>query len=321
MSNVAHLSLDPRTQKWTAIYAGRVLAASPNKDYVVTNIRAGRCTKARLAGVTDVVESGQIVETSTLGPPQEVERFSIDERFEFLESFTTRVAKRKAKSLIVTGEGGLGKTFTVNQTLKSLGMQDLSKLEMKIDALDEESDKQFYNTIKGYSSPKGLYRTLFENRNRTIVFDDCDSVLQIPVALNLLKGALDSYDTRIICWNAEAFGDDDLPRSFEFKGGVIFISNMPKYKIDQAVRSRALACVDLSMTTDQKLERMATIIKSPTFMSEIEMKVKKAALALLSKMRHDAKELSMRTLISVITVAADGGNWEREAEYLIISGT
>jgi hypothetical protein len=149
-----------------------------------------------------------------------------------------------------------------------------------------------------------------------VVFDDCDDVLKNDTALNLLKGALDSYDKRVISWNAESFGDSDLPKSFEFKGSVIFISNMTIMKIDQAVRSRAI-CVDLSMTQAQKIERMAAIIKGDKFMPEFKMDHKQAALDFLCKMKDEAKELNFRTLISVTKVASRGGNWERRAEYLL----
>jgi hypothetical protein len=218
----------------------------------------------------------------------------------------------------VTGEGGLGKTFTVNKSLKSAGLQNTADLVGfgSDDVLLPSQSQKIYTVVKGYSTAKGLYRTLYENRNRIVVFDDCDSVLRDPVALNLLKGALDSYDRRFISWNAESFGDDDLPRSFEFKGGVIFISNLPIYKVDQAVRSRAI-CVDLSMTTAQKIERMGVLIYSEDFLPDYDIEVKKAALAFLDKMKDEAKELSLRTLIAVTKVAKRGENWERRAEYLL----
>jgi hypothetical protein len=185
------------------------------------------------------------------------------------------------------------------------------------DTLLEYQSRKIYTVIKGYSTAKGLYRSLYENRNRVVIFDDCDSVLRDPVALNLLKGALDSYDKRIISWNAESFGDDDLPRSFEFKGGVIFISNMPIFKVDQAIRSRAI-CVDLSMNTTQKIERMQAIIQTSEFLPEYSNSVKREALDFLNEMKDQARELSLRTLISVTKVAGRGGdNWKRRAEYLL----
>lgn len=318
MSNIAILGFDGRSNKWTATFAGRVLASSPNKNYVVNNIKQGRCSKAVAAGVTDVREVGKTEVNETTGKTVKVDRFGINERFDFLTDFVNMVSDRTSASLLVTGEGGLGKTFTVGKSLKDAGMQNTMDLVGfgSDDVLTEKQSSKIYTVVKGYSTAKGLYRTLYENRNRIVVFDDCDSILRDPVALNLLKGALDSYDRRIISWNAESFGDDDLPRSFEFKGGVIFISNLPIFKIDQAIRSRAI-CVDLSMTTEQKIERMGHIIKSDEFLPEYELTVKEAALKFLDKMQNEAKELSLRTLISVTKVAGRGKDWERRAEYLL----
>jgi hypothetical protein len=319
MSNVAVLSFDSRMNKWTATYAGRILAASPNKEYVVGNIRGGRCTKANQMRVTDVREVGTTEVNVETGKTEKVDRFGINERFDFLTDFVNMVADRTSPSLLVTGEGGLGKTFTVNKSLKDAGLVNSSDAIGlgNDDNLFENQSRKIYTVVKGYSTAKGLYRTLYENRNRIVVFDDCDSVLRDPVALNLLKGALDSYDKRVISWNAESFGDDDLPRSFEFKGGVIFISNLPIFKVDQAVRSRAI-CVDLSMTTAQKIERMGVIIEGDDFLPEYDMTVKQNALEFLCEMKDEARELSLRTLISVTKVAGRGGeNWKRRAEYLL----
>ena len=320
---IADLKLNDKNGKWEAVYNGVILASSTSKSYVIENIQTGRCNKANKFGISQVRElAGAMVVNN-----QEVveDKFSINERFDFLSKFVTMVAKRTAPSLVVTGEGGLGKTFTVAEALAAAGLINTSdyfgtaEVGSKNDSnLTDAQSKKLYAVVKGYSTAKGLYRTLFENRNRIIVFDDCDSVLRDPVALNLLKGALDSYDRRIISWNAESFGDDDLPRSFEFKGGIIFISNLPLFKVDQAVRSRSI-CVDLSMNATQKIERMSEIIKSSKFMPEFDMKVKKQALEFLAEMKDVARELSFRTLISVAKVANEGGDWKRPAEYLLTS--
>jgi hypothetical protein len=318
MANVALLSFENRIGKWVATYAGKVLASSPSKEYIIGNIKSGRCTKAKLLNVVDVREVGDTAVNTVSGKTEKVERFGINERFDFLADFVNMVADRTSASLIVTGEGGLGKTFTVSKSLKDAGLQNSADaIGLGSDSgIAQHESRKIYTVVKGYSTAKGLYRTLYENRNRVVVFDDCDNILRDPVALNLLKGALDSYDRRIISWNAESFGDDDLPRSFEFCGGIIFISNMPIFKIDQAIRSRAI-CVDLSMTTAQKIERMAAIIKGSDFLPEYDGSIKEAALGFLSEMKDDAKELSLRTLIAVTKVAARGGDWKRRAEYLL----
>lgn len=322
MSNVAILSLDSRSNKWTASYAGKVLASSPNKEYIISNIRNGRCTKANHAKVTDVREVGTTEVNASTGKLEKVERFGINERFGFLTDFVDMVSDRTMASLLVTGEGGLGKTYTVNKALKDSGLQNTVDMVGfgSDDGLSEIQSKNLYTPVKGYSTAKGLYRTLYENRNRIVIFDDCDSILNDPVALNLLKGALDSYDRRIISWNAEtSFGkEDDLPKSFEFKGGVIFISNRPLYKIDQAIRSRSI-CVDLSMTASQKIERMGALIKSDEFMPEFAMESKTAALTLLDTMKDELKEFSLRELIKVTKIANRGDNWKERAEYALLA--
>jgi hypothetical protein len=228
------------------------------------------------------------------------------------------VATGVQPSTIITGQGGLGKTYTVMKTLQANGLKDFNEVVQKLPVGATIPMKTVYVTIKGYSTPKGLYRTLFENQNATIVFDDCDSILKDPVALNLLKGALDSYGKRIISWNAESFGkDDDLPRSFEFKGRVIFISNMDQDKIDQAIRSRSMM-IDLSMTDDQKIDRMAHIAESEEFLPEYTTEIKADALALIREVKDQAKEISLRTLISVAKIrAANPHDYKDLATYVL----
>jgi len=45
------------------------------------------------------------------------------------------------------------------------------------------------------------------------------------VAVELLKGALDSYDVRTIAWLSASRKAGPIPPRFDFTGGVIFVSN------------------------------------------------------------------------------------------------
>jgi hypothetical protein len=224
------------------------------------------------------------------------------------------VATGVQPSAIITGEGGLGKTYTVTKTLETNGYKDISDLaDFEVGMLINM--RKCFTMVKGYSTPKGLYRTLYENNKSIIVFDDCDSVLKDPVALNILKSALDSYGKRIISWNAD-MRDDDLPRSFNFDGRVIFISNLDDGKIDQAIRSRSMM-IDLSMTTDQKIERMETIAQSEEFLPEYDKSVISDALSLIREIKEECKEISLRTLISVSKVRASNTEWKELASYML----
>jgi hypothetical protein len=281
--------------KWTAIINGKKVSRTKKEhmDYVIRKAMA------------ESVDSAPVQES----------RFTINERFGFVSDMVTMLAVGDQASVVITGPGGLGKSHTVTAALEKCGMTDISLLDAF--SVGEVLKKgETFKVIKGYSTPKGLYRTLFENQNSVIVFDDCDSVLKDPVSLNLLKAALDSYSRRVISWRAD-FRDDDLPTSFEFKGRVVFISNLASSALDQAVISRSMA-VDLSMTTPQKIERMKFLLDQPTFMPEIAKKVKTEALELIEKLQDNVKELSLRTLIQVTKIRQSAGaNWANLAEYTI----
>jgi hypothetical protein len=171
----------------------------------------------------------------------------LTERFQILEDLAKAATSGEIKALIVSGPAGLGKSYTVEQV---------------ISAFDPDGIRSEH--IKGYARATGLFKTLYRRRNKgdIIVFDDADAIFFDDVSLNLLKAATDSSDRRTISWLSEAkFEDDDgdiLPRRFEFKGTIIFITNLDfDAMIDkghklaphmQALISRA-HYVDLAMKT------------------------------------------------------------------------
>ena len=126
----------------------------------------------------------------------------------------------------------------------------------------------------------------------------------------------DLYARRIISWRAD-IRDEDLPTSFEFKGRVIFISNLSSVQMDQAIISRSMA-VDLTMTRQQKVDRMRFLISQSDFMPEYKSEHKNDALDLIESLQDKVKELTLRTLIQV-TVIRKGlsANWKNLAEYAI----
>lgn len=287
-------SIQKRGNKFIGMVDGKEVVKSTSEYYV----------KRKLAEFGEVSNSDVKVDDTP-----------INKRFEFVESLVGMVASGATASAIISGEGGLGKTYSVMQALEVAGLVDITKFE--VDAVI--APRKAYRVVKGFSTAKGLYRILAENANQVIVFDDCDSVLKDDNALNILKGALDTYDKRVITWNTSR-DDDDIPRWFEFTGGIIFITNVAMGKLSQAVRTRAM-CVDLTMTSKQKIERMVSIVNSPDFMPETDSQVKFDALALVDRLKEQSKELSMRTLIKTIKIRdAAGSNWEELAEYMLKQG-
>lgn len=302
MASVA-IKFNESKKRWEGVVNGRVKSHSTHLDYV----------QNKMTALGYSISAPQTLNQDA----KQVDEFGITKRFEFVKQMVTMVAKKTVASAIITGQGGLGKTHSVLKSLKDCGLQDVTDLaSFEVGARIQGS--RSYRVIKGFSTAKGLYRSLFEGNGMTLVFDDCDSVLKDPVALNLLKGALDSYGERYISWNAD-IKDEDLPRSFKFTGSIVFISNKDMDSLDQAVRSRAL-CVDLSMTEEQKIERMDTIVQDAEFMPEYSIQYKHDALEFLRSMVKSVQNLSLRSLISVVKIRAEGGDWKQLAKYVLTAG-
>ena len=272
--------------------------------------------KAIVKSTSEYYVKRKVAEMESVPAPTPSE-FGINQRFGFLEQMVSMVAEGTMPSCVITGEGGLGKSYTVVKSLEHAGLKNVTDLaDFQIGQLINL--KKSYRIVKGFSTAKGLYRTLFECNGMTIVFDDCDSVLKDDVARNLLKGALDSFSKRYISWMAD-MRDDDLPKSFEFTGRVVFVSNMPLEKIDQAIRTRCMV-VDLSMTEAQKVERMEVIARSDEFLPEIDNSVKESALAFLKSQIGKVPNLSLRSLIQVSKIFSRGGDQTSLAKYVLTQG-
>lgn len=330
MNNVATIEFD--NGRYRAMFNGKTLASSRNRDYVVDSIKSGKNRKAVENSVFDVVDS-DVGESNVISPLTPVATnvknlFSIDERFSFLSNMVQMVIDGVVPSLIISGEGGLGKTHNVLTEIRNAKLTFTTEYQEPVfDEEDEEDEDKKepvewknpgeVHVIKGYSTAKGLYRTLFENNGCLMIFDDCDSIQKDQTAINILKSALDSYDERWISWNAESFGKDSLPRRFLFTGKIIFISNLPQTKIDQAIKSRCLR-VDLTMNSIEKIERMFTIINDDKFLPNYDMSIKTESLDFLNANRDIATDLNIRTLMAVCHIrAANKPNWNKLALYTI----
>lgn len=225
-----------------------------------------------------------------------MQNFTINQKFEFLKDLTSMVVCDVSPSLVLTGEGGLGKTYSV---LSTVGESVLEKTE--------------WIQIKGFSTARGLYNCLYDNNGKLIIFDDCDSILEDKVALNILKSALDSYETRTITWQSKMAKSDEYPSKFNFTGRIIFISNKNRDSIDGAILSRSL-CVDLTMTREEKIERMEYILED--ILPSYPKNVKSDALQFLRN--HPGDTISIRSLISVSKIRMTFENgWQDMARYMI----
>jgi predicted SprT family Zn-dependent metalloprotease len=173
-----------------------------------------------------------------------------------------------------------------------------------------------YHLVKGFSTTKALYRTLFTYRDKTIVFDDCDNIMKDKDAANILKAALDSGDNAIVSWNVDK-ARGGLPKNFIFTGKIIFISNLRQDEIPQPILSRALR-MDLTMTAEQKIERMRDIM--PHLNVESPVKVRQEVLKFMDAHKDVATNLDIRTFLNLIALRTDYPDvWKQLGEYNLVS--
>lgn len=132
-------------------------------------------------------------------------------RFEVIKESAREAIEGNIPPLIISGPPGVGKSYTVRQQLR------YSRKEGE------------YEIITGAIRAVKLYELLYNysTPDCTILFDDCDSIFDDEEALNLLKGALDTTESRILSWRSQNanFIANSIPQSFEFNGNIIFISN------------------------------------------------------------------------------------------------
>ena len=213
--------------------------------------------------------------------------------FTNIERLTKMVGKGIQPSLVITGGAGTGKTYLVKETLEKMGLRESFE----------------FVHFKGRATAAGLFITLYENSDKIIVLDDCDSVFKDDDAVNILKGALDSYDTRKISYITtkqlkDGYGGE-VPRHFEFTGRIIFISNINQNKLDEAIRSRSFVA-DVELTTEQMFARLDQL--SSKMESRIPAAAKQQALELMKELdkEYDGLEINLRSFIKASRICAMG---------------
>lgn len=181
----------------------------------------------------------------------------IRERFEILTEMTQAATTGDIRAMIVSGPPGVGKSYGVELEIEKATLFDQiagRKLRAEV--------------VKGSATPIGLYQALYKysDENCVLVFDDCDSILLDDVCLNLLKGALDSGKKRKISWLSEssALRREGIPDQFEFKGSVIFITNlkfdqMKSQKLRDHLDALQSRCHYLDLTLDTMRDKVLRI--------------------------------------------------------------
>lgn len=204
------------------------------------------------------------------------------ERFEHVGTLIDMVATKVSPSAFIAGLSGIGKTHLVMERLKVNGMEE------NIDFI----------SIKGYSTPMGLYQMLHDHQSQAMVFDDCDSILKDSIAINILKSALDSYTVRKVSWQSSRM-PEGYEDSFHFNGQIIFISNLTADRIDEAIKSRTFV-IDLQMSRKEICEYLWTLIGKMELNLDIDSKTE--VMQELESRRDAFEQFNLRTFIKACRI-------------------
>lgn len=240
----------------------------------------------------------------------------ISDRFEILEDLAIGSTSGEIRSLIVSGPAGLGKSYTIEKTLNQWDPNGTN-----------------YTIIKGYVRATGLYKTLFAHSapGQVVVFDDADTIFFDDTSLNMLKAVCDSTENRTVSYLAESQLFDDgtaerLPKSFEFHGTIIFITN---YDFDAMIeKGHKLAphllammsrshYIDLSMKTKRDYMVRIHQVISKGLLDNVGLThvAQQEVVSFLDANKDTLRELSIRVALKVASIRKlKEQKWEKIAK-------
>jgi hypothetical protein len=244
------------------------------------------------------------------------------DRFEILDELTRAALTGNARSVIVSGPAGLGKSFTVEQALG-----------------EWDPDQVNHTIVKGYVKTTGLLRLLYQFREagQVVVFDDADTVFYEDTSLNLLKAVCDTTELRRVSYMAESNMVDEesgerIPRSCQFDGTILFITNLDMdVMIDkghklaphlQALVSRS-HYIDLSMKTRRDyIIRIKQVIAAGMLRQQgLDADQEAQVLDYIMTNQDRLREVSLRIAVKIGNLVRMGGNWQRLANVTCLRNT
>jgi hypothetical protein len=280
-------------------------------------IRVDSIDDIEFTGDRAVTQSDRVLEFKKPEETDDEVMDRIEQRFSILDDMTKAAIAGDIRAMIVVGPPGVGKSYGVEYQLEKAGMFD-----------QISSRKVKYQVIKGAMTPIGLYCTLYKNSDpqNVLVFDDCDSILLDDVALNILKAALDSGKRRRIHWNADSsmLRREGVPDAFDFKGSVIFITNLKfdhlkSKKLQDHLEALQSRChfLDLTLdTTRDKILRIRQIFRKGDLFQDYDLTPEQGEeiVQFMQDNHGRLREISLRMALKIADLTKIGTNWRALAE-------
>ncbi len=232
--------------------------------------------------------------------------------FSVLTNILDTLIQGKRNSLIINGKPGLGKTYLVKKYLLSKGFVE----------------KRDFIVITGSTDLKSFYELLYKFRQKLIIFDDCDNLMDDPSFINILKGATDSTPRRVVTLKQREAGDrklsqdevnwDILPSVMEFTGKVVIITNLPGNEVNSALISR-MGLYTVKIPLNEMLTRIELIMKN--IRPDVSMEQKQEVFDYLKELyaNNPHLDLDLRIFVYSIDDRASGiPNWKELVRSRVI---
>ena len=269
---------------------------------------------ARVEAEAHEVQAKQDYENNVRAAEAEAIQRIVDKKIDLLPAYfdvpktlIKTVASGFSNGLIMTGPGGLGKTFTTLSTLTEMGLKK-----------DED-----YAYHQGFTTPLELYHILFKNSDKVNVFDDVEGLLSDPKAVSILKTALwSATSVRVIQYHTTSKALE-APNQFAFTGRIILCLNRIPHKADeslQALLSRAL-CFDFKLSFNDKTKIIAGIAANATYKEMTNEERMEVFTFIKDHSDATTENYNIRTLLKAFDVylfaKKDGSDWKKAVNELL----
>lgn len=200
-----------------------------------------------------------------------------------------------SNGLICVSEGGLGKSTTVVQVL------------------DENLEKSRYAYCNTYSTPLSLYHALYDNRDKLIVLDDVEGLVNNPKCISMLKACLwDVRGVRMVQYRSTTSKLGDYPSSFIFTGKLIMIANkLDEKDINVSAMLSRINYLDIRLSWEEKMSLIKFIARTAPYKKIRKRDRIRIARFLGENTDAATKNLNFRTLIKAYEFFRfDRENWQ-----------
>lgn len=206
---------------------------------------------------------------------------SVDRYFDTIKNYVSMVCQGDTNALILTGSGGIGKSYTTHKTIV------------------QELRHEDWVNISGYTTPLEFFHILYAHNHKVIVLDDCEGILNNETTISLLKNALWSVSgKRVISYNTTS---EKLrcPSQFIFGGRLILIlnriDNEAKRSI-QALLSRAIH-LDIEFGYSDTMKILTSIARNVPY-KDLTGEERHEVIKYLKELTDaSTKELNIRSLM------------------------